>query len=204
MSQSHIKQNYPAGWEYLLQNRKELGARERGRMVGDQFYAYIYPKSLIEFKNKKILTPDIAYGPQFTYDNSGLYHTTTVYSLLFNDDREESPFYFLGILNSAVMWFFLSNTGNVMRGGYFRYKTNYLSPFPIPIVDFNDRSSVARHDQLVSLVRNMLQLKNSEPKLSQDKLRKQEAINALDFQIDEIVIHLYRLDEKCKSIILEI
>ncbi len=195
MNQKFIRSNFPLGWNYLLENRNALGDREKGRMKGDQFYAYIYPKSLIEFKNKKIMTPDIAFGPQFTYDDFGLYHTTTVYSLLFNNDRKESPLYFLGILNSAVMWFFLSNTGNVMRGGYFRYKTNYMNPFPIPVVDFSDQSSVARHDQLVALVKNMLHLKNSDPKLPQDKLRKQEAIVALNTQIDKMVSQLYGLDE---------
>jgi hypothetical protein len=204
MNQKFIRSNFPLGWNYLLENKNALGDREKGRMKGDQFYAYIYPKSLIEFKNKKIMTPDIAYGPQFTYDDFGLYHTTTVYSLLFNNDRKESSLYFLGILNSTVMWFFLSNTGNVMRGGYFRYKTNYLTPFPIPVVDFSDQTSVARHDQLVALVKNMLQLKNSDPKLPQDKLRKQEAIISLDAQINRLVFQLYSLESHEARIILSI
>ena len=28
------------------------------------------------------------------------------------------------------MWFFLKNTGTELGGGYFRFKTNYLKPFP--------------------------------------------------------------------------
>ncbi len=194
MSQSYIKQAYPAGWEYLLQNRKDLGARESGRMVGDQFYAYIYPKSLLEFKNNKIMTPDIAYGPQFTYDNSGLYHTTTVYSLLFNDDRKESPLYFLGILNSAVMWFFLSNTGNVMRGGYFRYKTNYLSPFPIPTINFSDPIKADKHSRMVDMVSRVLDLKKQNPNTPIDRTRDSEFIRLFEKEIDRLTYSLFNLN----------
>lgn len=41
--------------------------------------------------------------------------------------------YFLGILNSKLMWYFLKNTGNVLRGGYFRFKTKFIEPFSIPV-----------------------------------------------------------------------
>lgn len=30
------------------------------------------------------------------------------------------------------MWYYLVNTGYVLRGGFFTFKTNYLTPFPIP------------------------------------------------------------------------
>jgi hypothetical protein len=33
------------------------------------------------------------------------------------------------------MWFFLKNTGTELRGGYFRFKTKYLEPFPLPKLD---------------------------------------------------------------------
>lgn len=32
------------------------------------------------------------------------------------------------------MWFFLKNTGSILRGGYFRFKTKYLEPFTFPEV----------------------------------------------------------------------
>ena len=33
------------------------------------------------------------------------------------------------------MWFYLKNTGAVLRGGFFRFKTSYLESFPIPKPD---------------------------------------------------------------------
>jgi len=45
---------------------------------------------------------------------------------------KESYKYYLCLLNSSVLWFFLQNTGTVLRGGYFRFQTKYLMPFPLP------------------------------------------------------------------------
>lgn len=196
MSQSYIKRNYPAGWEYLLQNRKELGARERGKMVGDQFYAYIYPKNLIDFAQPKIMTPEISLGTNMTIDQSGdFYHTTKVYSFVFDPTRREAPEYWLGILNSQVLWFFIKNTGYTLRGGYFTFKTNYLSPFPVPVIDFQDKSSVEKHDMLVSLVSNMLELKTKKSIMPLEEIDLQQRSTFLNVQINAIVYDLFELNE---------
>jgi len=140
MSQKYIKENYPLGWDYLMQNKKALEDREKGRMKGNNFYAYIYPKNLIEFEVVKVMTPDISSRPNLTFDASGkLYHTTTIYSFVFKESERKDSKYFLALLNSSLMWFFLKETGNVLRGGYFRFKTEYLKPFPIPDLDLNQQ-----------------------------------------------------------------
>ena len=197
MSQSFIKHNYPAGWKYLVQNRKELGARERGKMVGDQFYAYIYPKNLIDFAQPKIMTPEISLGTNMTIDQSGdFYHTTKVYSFVFDPTRREAPEYWLGILNSQVLWFFIKNTGYTLRGGYFTFKTNYLSPFPVPVIDFKDRSSVEKHDFLVALVKNMLAEKAKILKTPQEKVESQRILFNLEEQIDATVLGLFTVNKE--------
>lgn len=198
-----LRNHYPLAWSYLLENKAELSKREKGRYEGKYFYQFSRPQNMTEYQYPKLMTPEISLGANMTIDTRGeFYHTTKVYSFVFDPSRREAPEYWLGILNSEVLWFFIKSTGYTLRGGYFTFKTNYLSPFPIPVVDFDDQASVARHDQLVALVRNMLQLKNSEPILPQDKVRKQEAIAALNLQIDKMVFQLYGLNENSKSIIL--
>jgi len=73
-------------------------------MVGDQFYAYIYPKNLVDFAQPKIMTQTILLGTNMTFDSKGeFYHTTKVYSFVFDPTRREAPEYWLGILNSQVL-----------------------------------------------------------------------------------------------------
>ena len=132
MRPDYIQREFPLGWMYLKANEQALGDRERGRMHGDNFYAYIYPKNLTEFDTVKIITPDICGKPEMSIDRLGeLYHTTTLYSFVFNPELHKSPKFYLGVMNSKLMWYFLSMTGSVLRGGYLRFKTNYLNPFPI-------------------------------------------------------------------------
>ncbi len=131
LSQEYLKENYPSGWEYLIENKEALSNRESGKMKGDNFYAYIYPKNLAEFERRKIMTPEIAFGCQLSLDMDGThYHTTKVYSFIFNENQEENILYFLGVLNSKTLWKFLTITGYTLRGGYYVFKTAYLKPFP--------------------------------------------------------------------------
>jgi len=106
--------------------------------------------------------------------------------------------YWLGLLNSSILWWFISNTGNVLRGGYFRFKTNYLMPFPIRTIDFSDPTDNARHDRMVDLVEKMLELNKElvEVKDPQTKTVLQRQIEATDRQIDELVYELYGLTEE--------
>lgn len=196
MSRSYIKENFPLGWDYLLANKRELEDRERGRMKCEGFYSYIYPKSLTEFDAVKIMTPDIASGPQMTIDSEGLcYHTTTVYSIVFNEEIKEEQKYFLGILNSPLLWYFLQSTGNILRGGYFRFKTEYLKPFPIKLIDFENKQEKEHHDNIVKNVDKLLalHLKLEEAKLDTEINQIQTHISHCEQKINTLVYSLYNL-----------
>lgn len=198
MTDDFIMNSYPLGWNYIIKNKKELEGRENGKMKGDKFYAYIYPKNLIEFEVEKICTPDIANYPKFTIDKLGrLYHTTTVYSFAFHPDLKENKKFILGVLNSPIMWFFLKSTGNVLRGGFFRFKTEYLKPFPIRLIDFNKNGEVIQHDEIVKLVDQLLMLNEEKVKVKlQTRISEIESkIDYCEKRINEIVYQLYGLTE---------
>ena len=127
----------------------------------------------------KIITPDIASNCQMTIDDKGLYHTTTVYSFVFKENCKESWKYFLALLNSKLLWYFLTTTGSVLRGGFFRFKTNYLLPFPIP-------KELLQSEQkpFITLVDQILALKQKDP---------EPDTSALEHHIDQMVYKLYDL-----------
>jgi type I restriction-modification system DNA methylase subunit len=199
MSQDYISSKFPKGWQYLLENKVALAGREKGKMQGDKFYAYIYPKNLSEFEQQKIMTPEIALGSQLSFDPTGIfYHTTKVYSFVFKDTQKENILYFLGLLNSKLLWIFLKATGYTLRGGYFTFKTEYLKPFPIHVIDFSNKIDVALHDHIVTLVDNMLSLNKqlSEARTGHEQKLLQRQIEATDGQIDALVYELYGLTEE--------
>ncbi|TKK70218.1 hypothetical protein FC093_05570 [Ilyomonas limi] len=186
MDQDCIKISYPLAWKYLNNNRIELENREKGRMRHEGFYAYIYPKNLTEFANRKLLTPDIANRSELTIDEKGqYYHTTTIYGLSLKSTIVEDLKYFLGILNSKLLFFYLSATGNILRGGYFRFKTDYLKPFPIKRINLIELHEKQSYEFIIKLVENILQLRNNKI----DTIKWENKIDALAF-------HLYGLTEE--------
>ncbi len=135
MSAEEIQCQFPMGWEYLLRNKDDLAAREHGRFA-DVWWCFSRPQNMTEFLSVKVMTPDICARPEMTLDVEGdLYHTTTLYSFVFKHEVKESPYYFLGLLNSKVVWYFIKTTGTPLRGEFYRFKTEYLRPLPIPTSD---------------------------------------------------------------------
>jgi hypothetical protein len=176
--QEDIKKKFPLAWKYLLENKKELENREHGRFK-ENWWEFSRPQNLTEFEKMKIITPDIASNCQMTIDDKGLYHTTTVYSFVFKENSKEPLKYFLALLNSQLLWYFLTTTGSVLRGGFFRFKTNYLLPFPIP-----KELSQSEQKPFITIVDQILTLKQKDPDTD---------TSALEKQIDQMVYKLYGL-----------
>ncbi len=82
-----------------------------------------------------------------------------------------------------------------MRGGYFTFKTNYLKPFPIRTINFDDPADKARHDRMVALVTQMLELnkKLQDATLDHEKTLLSRQVEAADGAIDKLVYELYGL-----------
>jgi hypothetical protein len=86
-------------------------------------------------------------------DRKGLFsHSDTTYGIIVKTVYSKLTSSIYAIFNSSLLWFYLVNTGAVQRGGYFRFKTSYLKPFPIPEIAFSVVSSL---DTIVSYIEHM-------------------------------------------------
>ena len=128
----------------------------------------------------KLLAPEISLGGNFSYDINGqFYSTTKVYGYIKKSSCKYSYYFLLGLLNSSTFWFFIQNTGYILRGGYFTFKTNYVAPFPIP--NFDDVNK-----QIINNIEDCVK----------DILNKREQNNRCDIspfmqRIDDCVFELY-------------
>ena len=128
-----MQELFPLTYEYLLPYKKELIEKKiRYKTNPKYWYALHRSRDIQMFEQPKIITAEISYGCNMTYDTTYMYHATTCYTILLNERNNEKSLAFLGLFNSRLLWYFLSETGNVLRGGYLRFKTKYLEPFPIP------------------------------------------------------------------------
>jgi len=134
--EEYFKKNYPLSYNYMLPFKDELIEKKiRYKTNPKAWYSLHRSREVSLFEQDKIITPEISLGTNMTYDESFMYHNTKCYTLTKRKNIIESYKFWLAILNSKLLWFFLSSTGYVLRGGFFTFKTKYLEPFPLPKLD---------------------------------------------------------------------
>ncbi len=105
--------------------------------------------------------------------------------------------YLLGILNSRLITYYYRKVfaGLSLQGGFLRIGPPQLKQIPIYVPRSADK---ARHDRMVSLVEQMLELHKrlKDVRTPDEKMRLQRQIDAADRQIDMLVYELYGLTEE--------
>jgi len=145
MSPASIQKRFPKGWVYLKECETVLRSRERGRFDNEEWYQFGRKQGIGHGSEPKLLAPDISLGGNFTFDREGtFYTTTTLYGYIKKPQVWERYEYWMALLNSTVLWFYLKNSGAVLANGYYRYKPAYLKDFPIPQCSENQEEVIVR------------------------------------------------------------
>jgi hypothetical protein len=112
---------------------------------------------------------------------------------------DHSPLYVLGLLNSQLLDFYLKSISSPFRHGYYAYNKQYIERLPIRQINFADKHDKKRHDTLVKLVEEMLELQKERTEAGELDDRRhalQRRIEEVDREIDRLVYDLYGLTEE--------
>jgi len=107
--------------------------------------------------------------------------------------------YLMSVLNSKLMSFWFIHTfGKLQRKVFPQFKVKELRVFPIRTINFADAADKARHDRIIKLVEQMLDLHKRlhSAKTETDRELYHRQIVATDTQIDALVYELYGLTEE--------
>jgi hypothetical protein len=127
-----------------------------------------------EFEKSKIMYAEIATRGQFTLDNNKNYLDTTGFIM---GSASKS---LLGILNSSIWTFMFSSISSEIRGGFYRWKKQYMEVMPLP-------ESFKENEELETLVDQVLTAKKENPETD---------TTDLESEIDRLVYELYGLSEE--------
>jgi hypothetical protein len=155
------------------------------------------------YNTERICTRQIGETPIATIVPSGIYTLNTVYNLYFNKETSYSIKFILGIMLSAAFKFYWKLRYFDEKKTFPKIKKDALLGMPIPALDLSQKVNKEKHDNLVSLVDKMLELKKKEAaELSQHlKTVITRQIDAVDKAIDTIVYGLYNLtDDEIKVV----
>jgi len=133
------------------------------------------------------------------YTAQEFYNAQIGFNLLLKPEVNVSLKFLLAIVNSRLMTFyhrnrFLDQSKRVFQ----KILIQDAKKFPTPAIDFSNPGEVAKHDKLVALVENMLELqkKHHEARMDRDKELYERQIKIVDAQIDRLVYELYGLTEE--------
>jgi hypothetical protein len=178
----------------------------RKRQDQGEFWWELRPCDYYEYlEHPKIIFPDIAKGPRFHLDCAGFYLANTAYCLGSADK------YLLGILNSRLFWFAISNISIPfgMRAGEYRYRLiyQYMEKVPIRVIDQASASDTALNERMITLVDRVVDLTKTSHsgKLAPSELDSLlREIDATDAEIDDLVFKLYHITEQERKTIEEV
>lgn len=148
-------EDYPNIKAHLDNHRAYLEDRYCVKKQNKSVYEYHGPHSKSVFEgNFRIATPDMSTENNFSYTSEFDCFKNTVYVITFPQDVNYSEMELLGILNSSVAEFIVKQNSPYVNSKYFRYKTQYINPIPIP----------ENTDGIEEKVERILQLENKRQK----------------------------------------
>ena len=203
ISERELKEKYPNVYGYLQGKRDNLRGRKYFDRSNKKWYELWCERGYKKFKPSKIIVAEISPENRFCLDTEGFLGNTKTFNLVLEDNQTMNYKYLLGILNSKLLNFYHRLVSVPKAGGYFEYKTQFLSLYPIRTIDFSNPTEKAQHDKLVALVDNMLELQKKyyEARMEIDKGLYERQIKIVDAQIDRLVYDLYGLTEEEMNVV---
>jgi len=202
-----IKKGFPKIYKHLMNYKDQLRQRKDSRRLyatGSDWHRHLRPGTFNLIHPKKLAVRGIGLKM-----NVGLLSENTIFNgancpcIVLADSGEYSYLYFLGILNSKLISWYLRSMCPPKLGGYTRFTAKNISETPIRKIDFLCSSDKKLHNLMADQVEEIVRLhKLSKQKISpHEKEALQRQIDAADKQIDQLVYQLYGLtDEEIRII----
>jgi len=186
--EEELKDHFPKIYNYLSKFKNELQDKKiKYKTNAKYWYSLHRAREINLFEQEKIITPYLSLKGSMTIDKNNFYTNAKCYNLIKKEGSKNYNFY-LAILNSKLLWFYLKSTGTVFRGNYLAYTSDYLDNFPLPESRNSEDTNKVEH-----LVEKIFKAKAGD--------LNHKVIVELENQIDDIVYKLYDLTKEEKEII---
>ena len=182
ISEMDFKNKYPKCYAYLLTEKENLLARDKGKIKYDPFFVWGRTQGLTKI-GKKILNPTFSKLPRFLLVEEEVSFFTNGYGIFFkvqstanamfmNDENLISKIENIDIvqkiLNSYLMHYYISKTSISIEGGYPCYQKNFIENFTIPkfsSAEINTLHTLSEPDEINEFLIQKYQLEIHLPNL---------------------------------------
>ena len=163
----HLKKDFPELMNHIL----PLEERARQRFdQGDFFWELRNCAYYDLFEKPKIVFPNLQNSNKFAFDETGAYINAPAVILPTSDK------FITAILNSKLVWYFLTSICVVRNGGYIEVKPQYFEQIPIPEISEEKK-------QELQIITNQIILKSAEKQKIQSQFLRllENKISNLNF-----------------------
>jgi type I restriction-modification system DNA methylase subunit len=124
---------------------KKSEKQKRGRKPGPYKWYEIQDNIAYyeDFEKPKIIYPDIAKAPEFTWDESKSFLGNTAYII----PTDET--WLLGLLNSKLIWWLYLHISSTIQGGFVRFIAQYMEQLPITSATVAQKASIIERVQAI-------------------------------------------------------
>jgi len=160
-------ERYSAIFKHLSEYQERL---EKRWDKGDHWWELRPCDYYAEFEKPKIVWPNLCTEPKFAFDDQKHYINAPACILIVSN-----PKFVLGLINSKLLFYYISTIAAQRRGGFWEFKPIYVEQLPIA------QPSASESRELEALVESILQ-NTDDPRIAE-----------WERGIDEIVYGLYGL-----------
>jgi hypothetical protein len=181
-----LKKKYPA----IARHLKTFAERAKGRKhQGDFWWECACESGVFDRHQSRIVFPGSGKFPAFTYDAG------TAIPDRYTRFINSSSLYLLGVLNSRLSTFIFRVTAHEVPEKKRTQVWERIAALPIYTIDFDNPDDKSRHNRMVVLVTEMLELHKhlSHAKTDREKRIIVQEVESTDRQIDSLVYALYGL-----------
>ena len=171
-------------WSYLLENKKVLENREKGKFKGEGWYQFGRNQNIGLQDKPKICVPRLVQEIQAIYDENGAWcqDNVDVGGIILKKEYQHLNYYIMGLLNSKLLSKYLSKISTPFRGGFWSCNRQYLEQLPIVMPTTENQADI---EKIQDMVQQIITLKNRK----EEKSFKDAVF--LEGELEKIVEKLY-------------
>lgn len=129
LNENFIKENYPKAYNYLLNKRKILANRDKGKGEYENWFAFGRSQSLEKVKNKLFFPKMSDRVPSYiinSEDNLLFYNGQAVIG-----HTENEMLFIKKIMESRLFWYYIKTTSKPYSSEYYSLNGNYIKNFGV-------------------------------------------------------------------------
>ena len=202
-SLAEMTADFPHALAYLNRFKDKLDERNMPGRTTENWFAFGRSQSLRRFlAGEHLVWPVLSTSSNYVYDNDMVVFTGggngPFYGIEKKATSQESIFYIQAILNHWLMELLVKSRASTFRGDYYSHGKQFIATLPIYKIDFENPAEVAKHQQIVEMVQNIMQLKEqlaSAPNATRRTVLE-HSITAINAELNSVIDELYQVESQ--------